>query len=118
VLVVVFCFALTSINVLIVQGGRLTSEEAVEISRNSGLVAELLESAEWYTLEVYHLNQTQIDKIIEEYPYRHTLYPEEHGVWVIQWYIRPIGARSEFAVAHVIDEETGEITHEGWFSIR
>lgn len=105
-MLVVFCFAFTLINVLVAQGVSLTEEEAIEISRNSKLVQSLLESADYHALEVHYLNSTQVN--------------ENHGRWLITWYIHPIGAVSAFSyvVSHSIDEETGEILDEGWLSLR
>jgi len=119
-MLVIVSFAFTSINIFAVQGGSLTREEAIEISRNSGLVREFLENADGYTLEVHHMNRTQIDRLIEEYPRRREWYPDDHGVWDVTWYIHPVDAPSAFAyvVTHIIDEETGEITHEGAISAR
>lgn len=106
VILVVFSFTLTSINMFVVQGGSLTKQEAIGISRNSKLVRSLLEGADYYTLEVHYLNKTQINK--------------DHGVWCITWYIHPMDAASAFryVVSHSIDEETGEILDEGWASMR
>jgi len=100
VILVVFAFAFTSINMLVLQGNALTKEEAIEISRNSELVRSLLEDADWYTLEVHYLNNTQ--------------------VWHIMWYIHPRDAVSAFryVVSHIIDDETGEILAEGSMSAR
>lgn len=105
-ILVVFSFVLTSISIFAVQGGSLTKEEAIKISRNSKLVRSLLEGADYYTLEVHYLNRTQVNN--------------DRGMWFITWYIHPIGAVSGFAyvVSHSIDEETGEILDEGWSSLR
>lgn len=120
VMLVVFSFAFTLINTFVVRGGSLTEEEAIEISRNYGLVRDFLENADSYTLEVHHMNQTQIVELIEKYPYRREEFPQDHGVWYITWYIHPKNAPSAFkyVVTHIIDEETGEITHEGATSAR
>ena len=78
----------------------VTKEEAIEISRSSGLVRALLEEADLYTLEVHYLNQTK--------------------EWLVMWYIHPMDAVSSFryGVSHRIDGETGEILYEGTSSIR
>lgn len=100
VILVVFAFAFTSVNMLVLQGNALTKEEAIEISRNSELVRSLLEDADRYTLEVHYSNNTR--------------------VWLIMWYIHPRDAVSAFSygVGHTIDDETGEILHEGSVSFR
>jgi hypothetical protein len=101
VTVVIASIVFTSTNILIGQGGALTREEAIEISRNTKLVQSFLENADRYTLEVHYLNKTQSDT--------------GHGIWTIIWYIHPANAVSAFSydVIHIIDEETGEILEEG-----
>lgn len=105
-MLVIVSFVFTSINMFVVQGGSVTKEEAIEISRNSKLVRSLLEGADRYTLEVHYLNKTQSGK--------------NHRRWHITWYIHPTGAVSAFSyiVSHSIDSKTGEILAEGWASAR
>jgi len=111
---VIASFAFTSINTLIAVGGPITREEAIEISRNTKLVRSRLEEADRYSFEIRHFNQTQIEKIIEQYPDRRAWYPKDHGAWDITWYFHPRGAVSAVArvVSHTIDDETGQILFE------
>ena len=111
---VIVSFALTSMIVLVESGNPLSREEAIEISRNTELVQKRMEEADRYTFEIRHFNQTQIEKIVEQYPYRREWYPEDHGAWDITWYFHPEGAASAVArvVSHTIDDETGEILFE------
>lgn len=120
VMLVIVSFAFTSINIFAVQGFSLTREEAIEISRNSKLVRNLLEGADYYTLEVHYLNKTQVNEAREEYPWLQKYYPKDRSVWTVSWYIHPEGAVSAFryGVWHVIDAETGQILHEGSASAR
>ena len=120
VILVIVSFAFTSINLISAQGGPITREEAIEISRNSQLVQSLLENADRYTLEVSYLNRTQVNKMRENLRWFRECCSENRSVWIVSWYIHPIGARSGFAysVGHVIDGETGEILDEGAASIR
>lgn len=101
-MLVLVSFFLTSISTLVSHGYSVTQEEAIEISRNSGVVPSLLSDAEWYTLEVHYLNRT------------------EGNVWHIAWYIRPKGAPSAYCVCvvHSIDEETGWILEESLCAFR
>ncbi len=122
VTLVLLSFALTSINRLVVQGRSLTREEAIEISRNSELIRSLwhlVEDADWYTLEAYYLNETRTGELKEQNPEYYEFLPDDHGVWLVTWEIGPSkSGPATIIVEHYIDEETGEILHEGGISLR
>ncbi len=117
-LLVIFAVAFGS--TLIMKGFSLTKEEAIEISRNSETVQKEMEYADRYNLEVHYLNSTQVDEIRDQYPLLREQYPEHRGIWRVIWYIHNENDQSASAIAisHVIDEETGEIFHEGLLGAR
>lgn len=97
-----------------------SEEEAIEISKNSPTVQEQLQNADRYTVEVHYLNVTRIAELKEGrlelgLSPGYEFLPTDHGAWHVVWYIHPKGAASAVAVVigHYIDEETGEILHEG-----
>lgn len=100
--------------------GAITAEEAIEISKNSPTVQEQLQNADRYTIEVHYLNATRVAQLKEgrlelRLSPDYEFVPDGHDVWYVVWYIHPKGAASAVAVVigHYIDEETGEILHEG-----
>lgn len=103
---VVSLLALTSINLFVFHGVSLTKEEAIEISRNSDIVRSLIANADHYMFEVHYTNGTQAN--------------ENHTVWLITWYIYPIGAVSAVraVVSHSIDDVTGAVLDEELSAIR
>jgi hypothetical protein len=115
-------FSLTSAGILIANQGPITREEAIDISRNTKLVRDLMEKADRYTLEIFYLNKTEVNRFRADYPYSGLLemYPADRDIWVVMWYIHPKGTASSVAdgVNHVIDAETGQILHEGMSGLR
>lgn len=120
IILIVLLFAVTLMNMLVMQGSSLTREEAIEISRNSRVVGDLLKDAEYYTLIVRYMNSTQVNKAREEFPSLNESYPENRSIWLVTWYIRPKDAVSSFSyiVSHVIEEDMGQIIYEGLASER
>lgn len=98
----------------------LTEEEAVQISMNTPLVRQWLENSDRHSMNVLHLNRSEIDKLLEEWPGIRERFPENHGVWEVGWSIHPAGAPSAAAIDidQIIDEETGEVTSEGSVGLR
>lgn len=117
---VIVLFALASTNSLILHLGFITREEAIEISRGTELVQSSLEKADNYHFEARYLNQTHVNKAREEGPWLQKYYPKDASLWVITWYIHHKGDPSAAAhvISHVIDAETGQIFHEGQFTLR
>ena len=119
---VIVSFAFTSTNLLVLQGGSITREEAIEISRNTELVQglwHLVEDADWYTLEADYLNENCINELKEQNPQYYEFLPGDHCAWHVEWEI----ASSKWGAAiiiihHFIDAETGEILHEDGISLR
>ena len=111
-LLVIFFVALA--NTFVSQGFSLTKEEAIEISRNSETVQHYMEESDHYSLEVHYLNSTQVDMAREEFPALQEMYPENRSIWTVTWYIHPRPPSGAILfITDVIDDETGQIFHEG-----
>jgi len=110
-MVVAFSFALTSINLFVAQGGSLTREEAIEISRNTAIVQEALSHGGIPRVTADHWNATYIISFKQEHPNLREIenLPENHGVWRVFWVVLPPG----YHILHYIDELTGKVLHEG-----
>jgi len=109
VILVVSSFALTSISVLVVRGGSLTREEAIEISRNTCAVQEDLSYGGIPGVTTDYWNATFIRSLKQKYPALREIenLPEDHGVWRVFWAMLP-----GYYVLHFIDELTGKVLHE------
>ena len=100
----------------------ITREEAIEISTNSELIQSiwhLVEDADWYTLEADYLNKTRINELKKQNPQFYEFLPDDDCAWLVEWEVSSSkwGAGT-IIVVHYIDEETGEILHEGGISLR
>lgn len=113
---VVASFALALTN-MIVQGGSLTKDEAIEISRNTPIVQQALREKEvhrgsmviladyWNSSYINFQRQNKYPGDITE------KLPTDHGVWRIGWSNDAPG----YHILHFIDELTGQILYERWF---
>jgi len=95
---VLLSFALTSVLVFFGPRRLLKREEAIEISRNSELVQSRLKNSDNHMLEVGYQNMTGVN---------------DHGMWIITWYIHRVDEDWFTVVFHKVDEVTGEILVEG-----
>ncbi len=60
------------------------------------------------------MNISQVNKVVEDFPYLREIYPENRDIWVMTWHIRPKPPSGAMRfLTHVIDDETGQILHEG-----
>jgi len=121
IILVIFSFFLTSINVLGIQGNLLTREEAIEISKNSSLVQEGIAKTYYATIETHHYNSQRIeelkewhsDEIFENVPkdaFWEEKVPEGHSVWEVIWYFSEgVGG---YMVGVIVDAEVGAIINE------
>jgi hypothetical protein len=113
VMLVVFVFAFTSINMLVLHGNALTKKEAIEISRNTPVVQEALNDphtkSDMIIIDADYWNATYIRSLKEELPGVYEELPDDHGVWRVHWGITPPG----YQILHFVDELTGEILYEG-----
>ena len=118
-LLVVFAAAFGS--TLVMKGFSLTEEEAVEISRNSGLVQKYAANASSFILETHYYNLSEIERLKqlhsdpifqnapEDYFWERSL-PEGHTAWeVIWWFHYGIGG---YDVGVFVDADTGIIIYE------
>jgi hypothetical protein len=114
VILVMMSFALTSIDIFVVQGGSLTKEEAIEISRNTATVQEALSQGGIPRVTADHWNVTYIISFKQEHPNLREIenLPQDNGVWRVFWVIPP-----GYHILHYIDEETGEVLHEGVYYV-
>jgi len=113
VMVVAFSFALTSINILIVQGGSLTKEKAIEISKNTSIVREafnmnkgtiFVEADYWSTDYIAKQREKGPGDVLGKLP-------DDHGVWRVHWTNDAPGYR----ILHFVDELNGRVLYEMWF---
>ncbi len=96
-----------------------TEGEVIEISKNSPTVQEHLQNADWYTVRVEYYNKTRISEL-KTNSSKFEFLPEDHGAWKVTWHIHPEGSPSAVAyiITHWIDEESGQILHEGLLLLR
>jgi hypothetical protein len=120
VILVLLSFSAILPRTAVLQGFSITKDEAIEISRNSSLVWNLLANADKYSVEASYMNKTEVTEALSEFPGLREEYPENRSIWVVTWAIHPKGAVSAFSflVAHVIDDETGKILHESTVGLR
>ena len=121
IILVIFSFFLTSINVLGMQGDVLTREEAIEISKNSSLVQEGLAKAYYATIETHFYNSQRIEELKEWHSneifknvpkdaFWEEKVPEGHSVWEVIWYFKEgVGG---YTVVVIVDAKVGVIITE------
>lgn len=113
VFVVLVSFVLTPINMFVVQGGSLTREEAIEISRNALIVQEALSKnkgtmlieADYWSIDYISVEREKGPGDIME------KLPDDHGVWRVRW----INDAPGYHILHFIDELSGQVLYEMWF---
>jgi hypothetical protein len=95
----------------------ITSEQAVEISRNRPIVQKALQEASrlGYSKDAFYpavsyWDAAYIRSLKQEYPHgsEEEKLPEDHGVWKILWVIMPPG----YWILQFIDGLTGKILFE------
>jgi hypothetical protein len=93
-----------------------SEEDALEISKNSTTIQEMLPNAGWYKVNrIEYVNVTRVCELKEgNDSWYYEFLPDDHGVWKVHWFIHPRDGPSAtfFSITHWIDEETGEILYE------
>lgn len=114
ILLVVGTFIVTSINSLNALGNPITREEAIEISKNSGLVKEGMATTQRASIDPTHYNSSMVEQL--KGGHNRELYervPVGHSIWdVVWWFSYWIGSSSGYNVIVIVDAETGIMIHE------
>lgn len=114
ILLVVGTFIVTSINSLNALGNPITREEAIEISKNSGLVKEGMATTQRASIDPTYYNSSMVEQL--RAGHNRELYervPVGHSVWnVVWWFSYWIGSSSGYTVIVIVDAETGIMIHE------
>ena len=103
-----------STNSLNALGNPITREEAIEISRNSGLVKEGVATTERASIDPTHYNSSMVEQL--KAGHNRELYervPVGHSIWKVVWYFSyRIGSSSGYNVIVIVDAETCIMIHE------
>lgn len=112
VLFVIGTFTIISISSFNAFGNPLTKEEAVEISKNSGLVKEALATTpKSISIEANFYNSSMVEQL-EKGPARDVFerVPDAHSVWEIIWYFSwGVGGHP---VIVIVDAEIGTLIYD------
>jgi hypothetical protein len=87
----------------------VTGEEAIEISRNSGLVQEGMATYEGSHVGVTHYNSSWVEQMKQGHDREmYEQVPEGHAIWEVTWTFSPKGGLMiGYTVIVVVDAETG-----------
>jgi len=110
-MLVIGVFIVTSISIGAL-GGSITKEEAIEISRNSGLVKEGMSTYDHSQVDATYYNSSLVEQMKEGHA--RDIYekvPEEHGIWKVTWTFNPGGLLIGYTVIVIVDAETGTIVY-------
>ena len=103
-----------STNSLNALGNPITREEAIEISRNSGLVKEGVATTERASIDPTHYKSSMVEQL--KAGHNRELYervPVGHSIWkVVWWFSYRIGSSSGYNIIVIVDAETGMMIHE------
>ena len=119
IMLIISVLVLASATTLALQGGVLTREEAIAISKNTPIVQEALsrgkgmmitETDYWSADYIEASKKDFLDKF-DKLPDVYEKLPDDHGVWRVHWDVTPPG----YQILHFIDELTGQIPYEEAF---
>jgi len=114
ILLIVAVFIVTSINSLNALGNPITREEAIEISKNSGLVKEGMATTQMASIDPTHYNSSMVEQLRGGHNWElYERVPVGDSVWkVVWWFSYWIGGSSGYTVIVIVDAETGIMIHE------
>lgn len=111
--IVIGVLTITSAYSLNALGNYITREEAIDISKNSGLVKEGLRLSLSFTIETHYYNSSMLDQLRNSHNVFWKKVPEGHTAWEVIWWFGGIGAPSEgYPAIVIVDADTGTIIHE------
>jgi len=116
ILIVIGAFIVTSVNSLNSLNGLgspITSEEAIEISKNSELVKEGVAIAQSFTIGTTYYNSSMVGQLKEGHNGEaYEKIPEGHSVWQVVWWFSYQTKPGGYVVIVIVDAETGILTYE------
>ena len=103
--------------------GLVTREEAIEVSRNSGLVREGLAISRSFGVEINYYNSSRLERlrewhfneIFENVPrdaFWEEKVPESHSAWEVIWWFHYQKKPGDYNVIVIVDAEMAKIIHE------
>ena len=103
--------------------GLVTREEAIEVSRNSGLVREGLAISRSFAVEINYYNSSRLERlrewhfneIFENVPrdaFWEEKVPEGHSAWEVIWWFHYQKKSGGYNVIVIVDAEMATIIHE------
>jgi len=105
-------FVVTSISIGAL-GGSITKEEAIEISKNSGLVKEGMSTYDHSQVEAMYYNSSLVEQMKKGHAGDiYEKVPEEHSIWKVTWAFNPGGLMIGYTVIVIVDAETGTIVYD------